>query len=210
MGRRIVDLTDQRFGLLVARKRAGSTKTGEVTWLCDCDCGNTHIVSSANLRRTTRSCGCQHWAHVTKHGQAHTQLYRVWKELRRRCKNKNRPDYERYGGRGISVCSEWEDFTVFQEWALNSGYDPKLTIERIDNNGNYEPGNCKWATIQEQNNNTRQNVNIKIRGVTKTLKQWGDSVGLSYSTISTRYRDGWCNEDLILPKMKPHQRVKMG
>jgi hypothetical protein len=105
-----------------------------------------------------------------------------------------------YGGRGIKVCEAWQKYETFRDWARANGYKDNLTIDRIDFNGNYEPNNCRWITIEEQNTNTRQNVFVEIKGEVKTLTEWGRAYGLPSSTIFTRYRDGLRGQDLIAPK----------
>lgn len=134
------------------------------------------------------------------------RLYRIWADMKRRCKNSDRPNYKNYGGKGIMVCQEWENsFDSFREWALNNGYSDDLSIDRIDNNGNYEPSNCHWATAKEQANNKRNNFLISYKGETHTLAQWCEVFGLERNVVAMRiYRDKIPFEEAI----KRGNRVK--
>ena len=134
------------------------------------------------------------------------RLYRIWADMKRRCKNSDRPNYKNYGGKGIRVCQEWENsFDSFREWALNNGYSDDLSIDRIDNDGNYEPSNCRWATAKEQANNKRNNFYIEYKGETRTLAQWCEVFGLERNVVAMRiYRDNIPFEEAI----KKGNRVK--
>ena len=154
------DLTGQRFGRLVALEPVGRDKYNGILWKCQCDCGNTRIVHCHNLTSgNTKSCGCLHKEqavalHLT-HGMSHSSEYSTWKFMLQRCENPNHKHFKYYGGRDIRVCKRWHKFENFYE---DMGQRPEgKSIDRIDNNGNYEPGNCKWSTPHEQMMNRRPN-----------------------------------------------------
>ena len=159
----LIDLTGQKFGRLFVIKRNGSNDRKRALWLCQCECGNKVTVIGDLLRNGhVRSCGCLRPEIITKHGYAkHSQvdrLYRVWRAMKTRCNNPNRKEYKYYGGRGITICDEWNNYETFREWALKNGYDENAewgvyTLDRIDSNGNYEPSNCRWISIEEQQRN---------------------------------------------------------
>ena len=156
---RAIDMTGKRIGLLTVIGRAGTSKDGKATWLCRCDCGRETVVAGAELRHGgQKSCGChqQEWAAAArrKHGLSRTDLYYVWRNMINRCEWPGVHNYHRYGGRGIKVCDEWRrDFNAFAEWALANGYQKGLQIDRIDNDGDYEPSNCRFVTPAENNRN---------------------------------------------------------
>jgi len=126
-----------------------------------------------------------------QHGQCETKFYKVWSSMKSRCSNPTDKAYCNYGGRGISVCEEWQTFEPFREWAMANGYREGLTIERINNDGNYEPGNCKWIPKGLQSDNTRRCVFITLNGQTLNMKQWAKELGIPYSVIQHRIYRGW-------------------
>lgn len=127
-----------------------------------------------------------------QHGMTNTRLYRTWKNMRNRCNNPNTYAYKNYGARGIRVCAAWEEsFLEFYNWAIANGYDDTLTIDRIDVDGNYEPNNCRWATLKEQNNNMRTNHKLEAFGEVHTIAEWCDITGLTYYCLTSRIKNNW-------------------
>lgn len=190
------DLTGQRFGRLVAIKDVGINKYGKHLWLCQCDCGKTKITLSNSLcTDRSLSCGCLQIEvrikNGTIHGLEYTCFSKLYKGIKQRCYNPNHKNYDRYGGRGIRMCDRW--LSDIRNFAADMGerVDKKLTIERIDNNGDYSPENCKWATRKEQGNNTIRCHPVTIDGVTKNISQWSEYFGIKRSTMSGRVRKGW-------------------
>lgn len=194
-----------RFGRLVVISEDESTinvlNTCHKKFLCQCDCGRTKIIRSANLTRSktpTRSCGCLIGVKHIKHGDYKTRLYHIWVGMRHRCFAPSDKYYHNYGERGIVVCDEWnEDYLNFKEWALTNGYNDELTIERIDVNGNYEPSNCCWIPRAEQPKNTRISRRYTYNGQTKTLRDWAVSLGGSPDLVKERIKRGWDIEKAI-------------
>lgn len=143
-----------------------------------------------------------------EHSIANTRLYRIWAGIKIRCLNKNDAHYKTYGGRGIKMCNEWIDDPVnFYNWAVKNGYNDKLSIDRIDNNGNYESSNCKWSTPKEQANNTRSNHYITINGVTKTLSQWAEEVNAYPGTILRRLNRGVKGTQLLVKGKRAIKKI---
>jgi hypothetical protein len=196
---RFIDLTGNKYGRLTIIKRVENSKFLEAQWLCKCECGNTKIVKANNLKRgSTKSCGClkkeQDCKNIMKttHGKHNTRLYKIFYSMKERCYNENNINYHRYGGRGIKICDEWlKDFMNFYNWAMRNGYQNNLTIDRIDNDGNYEPNNCRWVTKKEQSNNTSRNRYVIYNGEKLTLSQFCEKYNMNRSTIYNRMERGW-------------------
>lgn len=195
------EVIGSRFGRLVVSD-VGREK-GRVVYYCTCDCGKQKVVRREHLLRgRTLSCGCYH-AEVTSrisktHGMKNTRLYRCWRNMKTRCYNPSYIEYIRYGGRGISVCEEWQAFEPFYEWAMKSGYENGLSIDRIDNNGNYCPDNCKWSTNREQSLNRSSNAFLTYNGVTKHVSEWDKDIGATKSgRVRARLNAGWSIEEAV-------------
>lgn len=171
----LVDLTGMRFGRLEAIRIAGTDKRGEKLWECYCECGTLCNVLSSNLRTGhTKSCGCldreKSSERMTKHGRYGTGTYESWTGMIQRCTNPNHTHYDRYGGRGITIHPPW---MVFSNFYADMGEKPDgFSIERIDNSGNYEPGNCKWISPKEQARNRENNVEITFNDKTQCIAAW--------------------------------------
>lgn len=188
------DLTGQRFGILTVIEFVGNNEYRASMWRCICDCTNEIIARGEDLRSgKTQSCGCLRATnHFRTHGDSKTKLYSKWNSMIRRCEDPNNEAYKNYGGRGIIVCPEWHDYENFRNWVNETRPDPSLTLDRIDVNGNYEPDNCRWATVQEQQNNKRSNVMITYFDETHSLMDWCRILNLPYSLIQSRITArGW-------------------
>lgn len=194
------DLTGQRFGKLTVLERASNGNHKQTRWLCRCDCGNERIVQARSLKSgNTKSCGCLQKEKTTTHGQARTRLYATWRSMRYRCSNPHHRSYKWYGGKGIKVCKEWDDsFDAFHDWAVSHGYTDNLTIDRIDASKDYEPSNCRWITMSEQQRNKETTHWLTYKGVAKPLITWIEEFGLNESTVRGRIAYGWTSPEEIL------------
>lgn len=201
--RKVHDLTGQRFGRwTVIEIDDTPRKSRQCYWVCKCDCGRIKSVRADGLvGGTSRSCGCLkretdvvNLSKNHKHKMSGTRLYQEWQGMKSRCFNRNNARWERYGGRGITVCEEWSnDFQSFRDWAVANGYRDDLTLDRIDNDGSYCPENCRWATQKQQSRNRRTNIDVTIGNSTRTLMEWCEIFGLEYKTVYARYkRNGDC------------------
>lgn len=202
-----------KFGRLTVISRAEDyvSPNGKhrIQWMCRCDCGIEKIVLGEALTSgRTISCGCAQKEIASRfnqtHGKTNTRLYGVWCAMKRRCHNSNVPEYPRYGGRGISICEEWDrSFETFEAWAMVNGYDPsaergKCTLDRIDNNGNYCPDNCRWVTQRDQMSNVSYNRLITYNGETHTLAEWAREYNIPYARLSQRInRYGYSLEESL-------------
>lgn len=198
-------LAGERFGKLVAVEETGK-KNGKSVWLCNCDCGaQTEVLRNNLVSGITKSCGCLRkeasTERATKHGHTtHTDRsseYESWQGMKNRCKNPSHMSWPRYGGRGIKVCPQWVD--SFETFLKDMGPKPteEHSIDRIDNDGNYEPGNCRWATSEEQHFNRADTVLVTARGKTMNVREWAEETGLNERTIRTRIRKGWDHERAV-------------
>lgn len=189
------DLTGNKYNRLTVLERDFLKK--RTYWKCLCDCGNIVSVEASKLKSGhTKSCGClndenrkAHIDKLTTHHMTHTRLYGIWCGMRKRCFNEEDYSYKYYGARGITVCQDWigeNGFLNFRNWAYKNGYSKDLSIDRIDVNGNYEPENCRWATVKEQVNNTRKNIKIMYEGKEYTLSEICEVLGLNYHTMYGR------------------------
>jgi len=171
--------------------------------ICRCSCGNKTAVVVYSLKYgNTRSCGClvgDRNRSRTKHGKTKTIEYGSWDQLRSRCLSTKNSNYSNYGGRGISICERWDDFSNFLE-DMGLKPSPEYTLDRIDNNGNYEPGNCRWATKIENANNKRNNRVIRIGSHIKNFIEWCRFYKISRSTVKTRLKAGWPEKEAFQNK----------
>lgn len=188
-----LDITGGRFGRLLAISKAprSNGNNPRTQWNCRCDCGNEVVVGTMNLvRGRARSCGCAQKQIVTrlntKHGKSKSSEYKAWRAMTARCTIKSNASYANYGGRGIQVCERWKSFENF--YADMGDRPVGMTIDRFpDKNGNYEPGNCRWATREQQDTNKRTNIYVTWNGKTMTYSQWAKELGADPSVLRNRY-----------------------
>lgn len=196
----VIDLTGKRFGKLIVADRSDSTDKGVARWRCRCDCGSEKIVRGDVLRRgEVRSCGCI----VRVHGKTNSPEYRSWRAMLQRCLNENAPNYTLYGGRGIRICDRWQHgedgMTGFQCFYEEMGTRPAgSSLDRYpDGNGNYEPGNCRWASAKDQVRHRRSTVTVEVDGETVALSEACESLGVDYTTVYRLLRKGVSFEDAV-------------
>jgi hypothetical protein len=204
----ITDITGNTYGRLTVLSFDGYSdhKRPKPQWLCSCSCGNTISVVGAHLKNgNSSSCGCLRKEvsseMATRHGMKFSRAYQIWQGIKRRVNNPNDDHYHRYGGRGITMCDEW--LTSFESFISDMGEPPEgMSIDRIDNDGHYEPDNCRWATSAQQSRNNSRNVWLSANGVTKCLTDWAKELGCSPYTIQKRIRRGWLEADAVT--ISPH------
>lgn len=182
---KLMDITGETYGRLTVISRAANSKRGLTRWVCSCGCGNKTTVNGGDLKLgKTKSCGCLNKDLNKTHGMTGTHIYFVWRSMRNRCNSKSNPYYSCYGGRGIKVCERWNSLENF---IADMGEPEKgMTLDRIDNNGDYKPSNCRWATQAQQNRNYRRNINISFNGKTQCLTDWANEIGISAPALKYR------------------------
>ena len=184
------------------RRKAGDCVNGAILlervngrlWKMKCSCGELFVAQPSDSKGVCRKCAMEKLsAERTKHGESPKQgkrnaskLYSIWVNMRNRCFNSENKSFAYYGGRGISVCDEWNEFLNFEKWAIQNGFEENLTLDRIDVNGNYEPENCRWISRKEQMRNTRSNHLLTYNGDTKAMAEWAEITGIPYSTLKQR------------------------
>jgi hypothetical protein len=210
---KFINITGQCFGRLTALEYKGlrDPLKKDDKWECICICGSKVLVSGAKLRSGhTKSCGClivdtfrETGRNRKTHGQSYSSLYSIWRGMIKRCSRLKNSNYAWYGGRGISVCGEWDVFENFFEWNKSLGelgYKQGLSLDRIDNEAGYSPDNCRWATAVTQARNKRNNLLVTINNETKCVAAWADIFNINRYVVYTRIRNGWeINEKLFLP-----------
>ena len=209
---KLIDMTGQVYERLTVIEQAGRNKRGQALWRCACECGNECITTGVYLRSGhTKSCGClcadKLRERRTTHGDSTSRLYRIWKDIIRRCEDPRRRGYADYGGRGIEICEEWKSYEMFREWALSHGYNESLSIDRINNDEGYCPANCQWTDDITQANNKRSNHLITVGNKTMTMAQWSRETSIPYSALQARIAAGWDVEDAVTTPLY-HKRPK--
>lgn len=209
MSRRRLDLAGTRIAKWTVIRDAGRIPKGSRLWLCRCDCGTQRVVPASRLARGgSQSCGClrveQPKILNRTHGHSKvpgknngTPTYQSWMAMRVRCAYKKHPAFHQYGGRGIAVCERWQ---AFENFLADMGERPAgTTLDRVDNDRGYEPGNCRWATRSAQARNRRSSRRLRAHGVTDTIVAWSDRTGISAACIRERLKRGWPPERAVAP-----------
>lgn len=201
----------QKFSRWTVIAESGRTPSGGRKWLCQCDCGKENSIAQPTLLKgTSRSCGCLQKDVASRqaktHGLTGSPEHVAWAAMIQRCENPNNPEFHRYGERGITVCCRWRQ--SFEAFYADMGPRPsnKHSIDRENNHGNYEPGNCRWTTIDVQTRNTRRNVYLTHQGLTLTVKDWAKHLGISYQALQHRIKRGWTVERALGESVDVHQK----
>lgn len=202
------------FGRLTVLRRSHRGPAGVTFWLCKCECGQEIATPLFPLRSgRTKTCGCYGKKRIgtfnKTHGLSHRREYTIWCGIKARCYNKSNRSYPRYGGRGVTVCQRWRE--SFDAFIADVGWPPTdrfYTLDRKDGTKGYEPGNVRWATYDQQANNTRSNKRLTAFGRTQTIAQWARETGLHYRLISARLAAGWPHERILTEKSKSGPRKK--
>lgn len=208
-----IDLVGKTFGYLTVIQFA-EIRNHRSFWLCKCKCGNEILKRSDGLHEHSSCVSCKaekQRIRMTRHNETKTRLYQIWRGMRNRCNKPNDSEYQNYGGRGIKVYEEWNNsYESFKDYVSKlSHYGEKgYTLDRIDVNGNYEPGNIRWANAKTQANNRRDNHIVEFNGLKLTLKQWSEKLDIPYSTLSNRInRYGWSEYDAFTKPVQVHRRA---
>lgn len=200
-----MNLIGEKFNKLTVISKAPARTKGKCYWNCKCDCGNFKVVKTSDLiRGKTKSCGClvNRTRMFPAYDNLPSEIKRVlrtrYRSMLARCYNPKTNDFNIYGGKGITVCDEWKNsYKKFAAWALDSGFNPSLSIDREDPNGNYCPENCRWVTMKEQQNNRTNNSIYEYNGETKTISQLAEKYGINKNTLIWRLSKGMCIKDAI-------------
>lgn len=194
---KLVDLSGHKYNKLLVVERRGADNLGHTLWLCKCDCGNYKICRGDKVKTgRIKSCGCNNLQKY--HGLSNHRLYKIWSGMKDRCYNKKVAHYKHYGARGIRICDAWlTDFMSFYVWSREHNYQEDLTIDRIDVNGDYEPDNCRWITILEQQHNKTNSVILEYNGRSLCISEWARLLNVSPSTLYARYHRGLPIEEIL-------------
>ncbi len=207
-----VNLTGRVFGRLKVRHYVGKVD-GKPSWMCECECGEKTVTPSSQLiRGRTQSCSCLMIERIreanTTHGRKGSMVYRIWSGMWNRCRNPNSKDYAKYGARGVTVCESWKSF---QQFLADMGEPPATdsSIERINCNGNYEPGNCCWLPLSKQAHNRRSSVFFTAHGKTQVASLWDKEFGFFPGTVARRLKSGRPHNEVLKPINKNLSRQQL-
>ena len=212
MGRKLIDISGQKFKMLTAIE-LDHMQGHRAYWKFKCDCGKV-VVARADAVKFGKidSCGClgkfitENGLRGYIHGKSRSLIYDRWQGMMDRCYRNKNNSFANYGARGIKVCEEWHDFERYYEWAIANGYSDDLTIDRIDVNGNYEPSNCRFITVKEQQRNKRTNVVLTINGETKCVTEWCEEFNFPRHVVYRRLRN---NPNITIEELfKPPKKYK--
>lgn len=201
----VSELIGRKYNHLTIIEEAGKGRKSCTLVKCRCDCGNELIIPCYEiLHNRRRTCGASEHRKISNstHGKSNTRLYRIHHDMKRRCTDKNRNDYSHYGGRGISVCKEWESYLNFEKWAYENGYADNLTLERNDINKGYSPDNCRWIPFIEQSLNKTNTVYLNCDGIRKSLIEWSKELGIKRTILYSRKAKGYTDKEILFGKKK--------